>query len=145
MGAIGCRILGLDLIQQVLAVLIRVPQAGVGPCPLGFIVRIFAYRQLPDHHEVGLINHIAIQDLFGVGLLAVAGLALGIVAGRGNHVQQSLGAFTEGVQADIVDVGCQVGVVFIHHEVAGGAGVLVLGILGQCPHVTAPGAMHHGV
>ena len=106
---------------------------------------VCALRQLADHDEVRLIDDLAAYHKSGVFFFAVARLTLGVVTRRGYCVQQSLRAFAERVETDVVDVRRGVRVVFIDDEVRRRAGVLVLGVLGQRAHPAAACLMRHGV
>ena len=138
--------LGPDLPEQDRTVPAGIPQTGVGLEPGLFVVGIIPGVQLPDHDEIALVDDRGVlQHPLGVGLLCVAGFAAGIVAGGGDYIQQGLDPLAKGVGTDLVDLGIGMGVVFIHHKVAGRTGVLVLGVLGKGPHIAAPGPVDNGI
>ena len=136
-GAVGGRVLLLDLLAHLPAVVVVDAQAGVRHRPLLPVVRIRAFRQLPDHHEVPVVLHLPVEDLPGVGLFLEAGLVLGVVAGGGDHRHQRLPPLAEGVQLDVVQVRRRVRVIFVDDHEGRRAGVLVLDVLAERPHPAA--------
>ena len=129
--------LGLDLLQEVLTVLVWIAQQRIGPGPKPLVMRIFVPRKFAEHHKIGLVFDLAGHDTARVVLLPLGGAVIRVVACGHDAVQQRLDALAERVKTDIVQLRGTMRLVLVHAVIGRCAGVLVFGVAGQGAHPTA--------